>query len=314
MAGELDRDADATRGAATRSTTIPRTRLTRSRSRIPETYARRLYRRATSRQRALPDFVIVGAPRCGTTSLFNYLIQHPLCVPPALKELNFVHSDHNFGRGASWYRSWFPRVRELEAVGQAHGRARAITGEGTPNYLAHPEAPTRLRSVVPDAKLLVLLRNPADRAWSHYRWRGQRGGGDPLSFADALAAEPERLPDGFAMMADPQRQKWFIDHSYATRGRYADQLQWWYATFPTDQILVLRSEDLYATPAEVFARVCDYLDLPPVDVEVPFSQHTRAVDAGPADPEARAWLADYFGEPNARLLEMTGGAVGWPDP
>ena len=97
-------------------------------------------------------------------------------------------------------------------------------------------------------------------------------------------------------------------------GRYADQLEWWYAAFPAEQILVLRSEDLYAAPAEVFARVCDYLDLPTADVDVPFAQHNRAVDAGPADPEARAWLADYFREPNARLFEMTGGAVSWPDP
>ncbi len=273
-------------------------------------YVTRGLAQATSSQRALPDFVIFGASRCGTTSLFEYLIQHPLVVGPATKEINFAQSVHNYRRGAKWYRSWFPRTSALVAAGRANGRERAITGEGTPNYIAHPRAAARLHDVVPEARLILLLRNPVDRAWSQYRWTCQRGD-ETLSFAEAVRCESERLPDGFSMMEDPRTRNEFVNHSYLIRGRYADQLPWLFEVYPREQILILRSEDLYSDPRGVYDRVCDHLDLPHYD-GVEFGQHNAGTKLGPVDADELGWLADYFSEPNERLRQLTDGAITWP--
>ncbi len=293
-----------------RSEAGPTARHATSTSARAAAYASRGYALATSGQRALPDFVIFGAARCGTTSLFEYVVQHPLVVGPKMKELNFAQSVHNFDRGAKWYRSWFPRTSALQAAGRAHGRERALTGEGTPNYFAHPLAAARLRSVVPDAKLLLILRNPVERTWSHWRW-ARRQGKEDLSFAEAIEREHDRLPDGFAMMEDPKRTEYFVNHSFLTRSRYADQLPWWFEAYPREQILILRSEDLYSDPVELFARVCDFLDLPRYDDEA-FGQHNAGTALGPVDDDLVPWLTDYFAEPNERLRQLTDGAITWP--
>src|SRR3954447_18864580 len=98
--------------------------------------ALRAERLATAGRRGLPDFVIIGAPKCGTTSLFTYLAAHPLVLPSTTKEVHFVDRERNFARGERWYRSWFPRRSALVKAGAAHGSDRAVCGEATPNYLA----------------------------------------------------------------------------------------------------------------------------------------------------------------------------------
>ena len=224
--------------------------------------ATRLGRRATASWRAVPDFVVAGAAKCGTTSLYRYLVDHPLVLPAQIKEVHFVDRQHNFDKGEAWYRSWFPTRAALRSAADAHHAERAICGESTPNYLAHPEAAARLHAVVPDGRVILLLREPVDRAWSQYRWQ-QRWGGETLSFADAVRAEADRTGDGFAMMgADRQTRNRFITHGYLARSRYADQLEWWFDAFPREQLLVLRSEDLFADPAATLERTCAFLGLP----------------------------------------------------
>src|SRR4051794_17739526 len=202
--------------------------------------ASRAARMATASGRALPDFVIIGAAKCGTTSLYSYLCGHPLVLQATTKEVHFVDRERNFARGERWYRAWFPPVSTLERTARDHGADRAICGEATPNYLSHPDAADRLHGVVPGAKLIVLLREPGERAWSQFRW-STRWSDESLDFLDALAAEPRRLRDGFAMMRTSEERDRFITYSYAMRGRYADQLEWWLARYPAEQLLILRS-------------------------------------------------------------------------
>jgi hypothetical protein len=256
----------------------------------------------------LPDFVILGGPRCGTSSLFHYLLSHSDVVGPPKKELHFVDLEHNVRRGARWYRSWFPTRAELEAAAPHGPGGRALTGEGTPNYLAHPDAPARLRAVVPDARLIVVMRNPIDRAWSQYRWSRQADR-ETLTFEAALRVEAERLPGGFDMMRDPRQRERFVTYSYLTRGLYAEQLTRWFDVFPREQFVLLRSEDLYEDPGPACARVCAHLGLSVPAVALP---HANAgVDQGAVDPVARAWMAERLVEPNERLSELTEGTITW---
>jgi hypothetical protein len=260
----------------------------------------RLYRLATSRARSLPDFVVIGAQRAGSTSLFDYLGRHPRVVPPSHKEIHFF--DQNFFRGERWYRSHFPPALRVRAVS---GR----TGEASPYYLFHPEAPARAHATVPDARLVVLLRNPVDRAYSHYQL-AVRGGHEQLPFDEAVKRESERLAGEAEKLADPTHKSAAHRHlSYVARGLYAEQLERWLAFFPREQLLVLRSEDLFANPEAVFAETVAFLGLPPVELEDYPHRNPGGYENLPA--ETREWLEDYFREPNRRLYELLGRDFGW---
>lgn len=245
-----------------------------------------------------PDFVIAGTQRGGTTSLHAYLRGHPNIATPAKKEIHFLTD--RFERGAEWYIGQFPRdVPD-----------GTLVGEATPYALFHPRAPQRLYDVAPDARIIVLLRNPVDRAYSHYLHERARGH-EPLSFEDALAAEPERLhcleerlASGDLLASDMHKRA-----SYVARGRYARQLERWLKVFPRDQLHILRSEDLYANPADVTKHVTDFLGLPPLQGDA-FSTH-NATAGPPMREETRKYLEREFAADNAHLAEILGWEPRW---
>lgn len=247
--------------------------------------------------RQLPDFVIAGAQRCGTTSLFNYLSAHPAITPPVAKEVQFF-SD-NYTRGERWYRSNFPM--------------RGATFDATPYYLFHPLAAERAAATVPDAKVVVLLRNPADRAYSHYRHSVERGH-ETLSFEDALRAEPARLlGEAERIVAEPgYRSTAHRVFSYAARGRYASQVRAWRDRFGAERVLVLRSEDLYEDPAAQYGVVIDFLGLRPASPPT-FIVHARSrPEAGDAAVSAsRARLLAEFAADIAELEALLGRRMYW---
>lgn len=245
-----------------------------------------------------PDFAIIGTQRGGTTSLHAYLNTHPDILTPAKKEIHYLTDRH--ARGVDWYIGQFP----------SHVPAGTLVGEATPYALFHPLAPQRLREVAPSAKIVVLLRNPVDRAYSHYLHERNRGHED-LSFEDALAAEPERLrgleeqlASGELLASDTHKRA-----SYLARGRYAVQLERWLAVFPREQMLILRSEDLYDNPAEATRRVTGFLDLPPLTFEG-FTPH-NATSGPPIAIETRKQLARQFASENARLADLLGWNSSW---
>jgi hypothetical protein len=235
-----------------------------------------------------PDFVIVGTQRGGTTSLYAYLSAHPQVAPAAMKETHYLTD--RFVRGLDWYLSLFPPALP----------PGAITGEATPYALFHPLAAARLRSVAPAARVIMLLRNPIDRAYSHFAMERARGD-EGLDFAAALDAEPSRLGgEEDRLVADPAYVSRAHKHySYVARGEYWRQLQRWREAVPPDQLLVLRSEDLYRRPAAIFARVATFLGID-ASVDVPFTAHNRS-EAPPVDPAQRRQLAAHFAPHNARL-------------
>ena len=180
------------------------------------------FRTITRNARALPDFLLIGGQRCGSTSLYTTLCGHPQVLAGAHKEPHFF--DNNHLRGEHFYRRLFPL--------RAHLRARrAITGEATTHYLSHPAVPGRVAAMLPDVRLIAILRDPVERAYSHYQL-AHRNGREPLSFEQALAAEPERLAGEEArLLSDPAyRGEAYGVQSYRTRGLYLEQLERWWAS------------------------------------------------------------------------------------
>jgi hypothetical protein len=268
------------------------------------------HRRVTSRARALPDFLIIGAQKCGTSSLYNLLVEHPALLEPLRKEVHFF--DRNFERGPGWYRAHFPLRSHLQEVGRALG-VRALTGEGSPYYLFHPRVPGRVAGLVPGAKLIALLRDPVSRAYSHYQHVVRRWPHKP-SFAEALAREERELQEEQERMLahDDYQSRRHMRFSFLARGLYAEQLEAWYAHFPRERLLVLKAEDFFADVRGTVRQVVDFLGLPTGDWE---PEKLEASNVGsykePLDPELRARLRVYFAPHNARLYELLGRDFGW---
>ena len=230
---------------------------------------------------SLPDFVIIGAQRCGTTAFYDLLTKHPHVEPAAIRELHYFDRPDRFDKGAEWYRRCFPPPR------WKNGR-RSITGEKTPYYLFHPHVPQRMAEVIPRARLIVMLRNPVDRAYSHYQHDLSLKRKHPGTFEEVI----ERR-----------------DSSYLPRGIYVDQLLRWYEYFSKEQMLVLKSEDFFGRTTETLRQVEDFLGLSHQQLVLPARKSSDRYQ--PMDPATRRRLEAYFGPHNQRLYEYLGVDFGW---
>ena len=270
------------------------------------------YGERTSDQRPLPDFLIIGTKRGGTTSLWRYLIQHPL-VPrlwPAWNTKTSHYFEENFGRGEAWYRSHFPTAKQRGALQRKHGAPPRV-GEAAPLYMFHPLAAQRVAELMPRARIIVLLRDPVERAYSH--WKERRGQGvEPLSFADALAAEENRTAGERArMIVDPHYFSTAYDwYSYRERGQYLDHLYPWLDRFDPAQLLFLPSETFYGSPASSYAKVLEFVGLPPF--EPPGYEVHNGRPSGGMEPAVREWLTKHYAPHNAALAEQLGMTFDWP--
>jgi Sulfotransferase domain len=254
---------------------------------------------ATSAIRPLPGFLVIGAQKAGTTALYAYLRQHPAITGPSWKEVSFF--DRHYARGEAWYRGNFPN--SLRTRGD-------LVGEASPSYLFHPLGPERVAGLVPEARLIALVRNPVDRAYSHYQHEVALDR-EPLSFEDALAAEDERLRgEEDRMLADPAyfSHAWW-NYTYRARGLYAAQLERWLAVFPREQLLIVPTDDLAADPGATYARVLEFLGAAPHRLGAYPRVFERQYE--PMAPETRAKLAGEFAEPNRRLYELVGRNLAW---
>ncbi len=248
----------------------------------------------------LPDFVIIGAAKGGTHSLYHLLSQHPNVERAVSKELRYF-SKH-FDKGVEWYRSRFPSPRWKD------GR-RSITGEATPMYLFDPPVPERMAEVVPRARLIALLRNPVDRAYSHYQHR-VRDTRETRSFEEALEAEKGRLPGKQDGASEPRAGADRPPFEYLKRGVYVDQLVRWSTFFDDEQMLVLKSEDFFEGELETLKLVLDFLDLPDWEPEASEVRNKGHYERK-MDPGTRQRLEDYFEPHNRRLYEYLGVDFGW---
>jgi hypothetical protein len=280
-----------------------------------KTYSRQFFRTygmATGALRPMPDYIIIGTKRGGTTALYRYLLQHPAVLPtfPSFQTLKGVHFfDEHFGKGFRWYRSHFPST-PYRALQERARQQRLVIGEASPNYLFHPLAAARVAESMPHVKVIALLRNPVDRAYSHYRDEVKLGV-EPLSFEEAVDREPVRLAGELERaVTKPLYYSDTLDrYSYLARGLYLRQLEAWMQAIPAKRLLILRSEELLSDPRSIHAAVLEFLDLPVILLEE-YSRHNSR-PGSQMSPSTRRRLAEYFRPHNRDLYERLGRDFCW---
>jgi len=268
-------------------------------------------RRPGYRSRMLPGFLIAGAARCGTTSMFEALSQHPAVFNAALlpwtKEVHYF--DNNYDRGLAWYQCHFPPTARARLSARRAGTA-PVAFESGPSYMFHPLAPERINRDLPGVKLLVLLRDPVERAYSAHANRVSSGC-ENEPFARALELEDARLEGEVErMLADPVYVSHsYRHHAYRTRGQYADQLERLERIFGRDRIHVIDSGDFFADPGPVYDQVLDFLGLPRRGHPL-FGRHNARPRS--AMPETvRAALEEHFRPYDERLTAWLGHEPSW---
>jgi hypothetical protein len=273
----------------------------------------RQYGEVTADFRPGPDFVIIGSKRGGSTSLYNYVLEHPSIRPlfPGRIHLKGVHYyDSNYDRGLRWYRSHFPLRAGGRYVVQP-GVTPAITGEASPYYLFHPLAAERLARDFPDVRIIVALRDPVERAYSHFKERTHHGG-ETLSFEAALEAEEDRLRgEAERIVAEPgYRSAEHENHSYLAQGRYLDMLPRWFGLFPRSQFHIMASEDLYAEPERHVNEAWKFLGLAPGQLRSRVRHNY--LPAPDIQPQTRQRLQELLADHNRGLEDLLGRSLPWP--
>lgn len=233
---------------------------------------------ATGRWRVLPQFLVVGAQRCGTTSLHRALAAHPqVATPMAHKGVHYF--DTAFTHSLDWYRGHFPTRAAL----RRRGPGPFLAFESSPYYMFHPAVPDRIAATLPDVRAVAVLRDPVERAYSQYAHELARGFEDLPTFEEALEREPERLRgEEERLLEDPGYTSPAHQHQgYAARSEYGVQLERLHAALGEDRVLVLDFEDLAGDPGAALPAVQEFLGLTP----------HPAVTMGHHNPRPRSRLA-----------------------
>ena len=257
----------------------------------------------TASSRVLPDFIIIGTARSGTTSLFYNICEHSCVIPAAYDEIGFF--DSNYHLGINWYRSMFPTKKHMEKVKK--NTEFAITGEDTPFYIWSPTVAKRILKIIPNVKLIVLFRNPVDRAYSNYHL-GVRAGSENLSFEDAIQSELDRLKNS-EIESDDDVKKYTIPRSYIAKGFYSDQLKIWLKLFKSEQLFITSTEDFESNTENILNKIYDFLEIPQINLKN-LEKH-KVASYPPMKDETRKFLVDLYKIHNEELFRMISKEFDW---
>jgi hypothetical protein len=263
------------------------------------------FRQATGRGRVLPDFIIIGAQKAGTTSLFQYLSEHPQLFESFKKEVHFFDGGSNprfdaYDRGPLWYQAHFPLRRRMAS--------NYKTFEASPLYLFHPLVAERLHRLLPRVKLIALLRHPTERAISHY-FHEQRKGREKLPILQAMQAEQERLSK--ALGQQDFRDPAFRHFSYKQRGLYEQQLRRYLQYFSPEQLLVLGSEKFFADPHTAMRQVLEFVGVDAGFEAKQLKPRNVSKNRQQVDAEVYDYLDAYFAPHYRSLYDLVGQDFGW---
>jgi len=275
-------------------------------------FGSRNYGRLTAHRRMLPQFLICGGQRCGTTSLYRALSTHPAVIKAVLHK-GVHYFDVGYDRGMRWYRGHFPLHRRAEQVAEAVG-VPVQTFESSPYYMYHPHAMARIAGDLPDVKIVVLVRDPVERAYSQHAHEVARGFESESEFAVALALEPIRLRGvREQLVANPSFYNFSHQHhAYRARGEYIEYLEPMARLLGRERIHVVDSDLFFAAPERTYDGVLDFLGLPRVAGYPPFEKH-NARPRGGLDLALREDLAEHFASYDARLARWLGHRLSWMD-
>ena len=256
----------------------------------------------------LPNFILFGVSRSGTTSLYQYLSQHPNIEPCAVKETRFF--DMYYERGINWYRMNYPSVWQKFVFTKLKNK-KFITGEASGAYIENPHTPKRIHDLDPNIKLILLVRNPVDRAFSHYI-RKMKNGSEKLSFEESIEQEKSRIQGEQDKMEKNEKYYSSIFHSlgYLTKGLYAIPLKNWLKYFSMKQILVLENGEFLHDPEKVYNRAIEFLGLPKWKLPEykKFSKQRLSIEM---DPKTREKLLDYCKPFNEEFYSLIGKKFDW---
>lgn len=265
-------------------------------------YAALGFRQLTCRFRRLPDFMIIGAQKSGTTAMFSFLAQHPQL---AVNKLTSVHYfDLNYSKSLCFYKRNFP----LKWFSK-----NKLVGEYTPFYVFHPLAVERIGKDFPHMKLIILMRNPVDRAYSHYNMKCERGE-ETETFEKALELEESRTAGEVEKIKQDHKYiSWsYRAFTYKERGIYADQVERVYRYFPKDQVLILQSEQYFKNHLESIKQIYDFLGISYFEPQNLNVRNKREYPK-PMSEETRNALNSYFFDHNERLFKLIGKRFSWND-
>jgi hypothetical protein len=265
--------------------------------------------RLSSAARVLPGFLLTGGQRCGTTSMYRALSAHPAVLKPVLHK-GVHYFDTGYDHGLAWYRGHFPLRATARRVEQRTG-VRPLAFESAPYYLCHPLAAERIAGDLPGVRLIILLRDPVERAYSAHAHELARGFETEESFERALELEEERLAGEVEkIIADPSYHSHSHQHyAYLDRGRYIDYLLRLEKLFGRDRLHVVDSHEFFATPEPVYDTVLEFLGLPQRGYP-PFKRH-NARQRSPLPDPLRKRLTDHFEPYDARLADWLGHPPSW---
>jgi len=267
------------------------------------------YRGITASLRTLPDFIIIGGQKCGTTTLYDYLIQHPSVISAARKEVHFFDNDYHYAMGLKRYRVQFPTNSYKNKIKKRYNN-QGITGEASPNYLSHPLVPKRIFESIPLVKLIVILRNPVDRAYSEYHMN-RRKNWENNSFEEAIAYEQKTLNGKYENGKWDMKYRTYNDKRwpYLIRGIYVEHFRRWLDVFRKTQLFILNTEDFKKNYSKTMKSCFQFLGVS--DYKVKEMDEKNVGEYIPMKLETREFLIDYFKPHNERLYKFLNMKFDW---
>ncbi len=263
-----------------------------------------LWRVVTGPVRVLPDFIIIGAGKCGTSSLYNYLVQHPNIYSAKIKEINYF-----IRRWTKWYRPNFPTIFQKFYV-KKFLKEPFLTGEASPFYLLHPDVPKKVHEKIPKVKLIILLRNPIERAFSQYnQW--EKTDFENLSFEEAIKSEKIKTSYDWRNYTDEESSDSRINvkYSYLEGGLYYEQIKRWLDVFPRNQILILKAEDFFSYPSKISSQVFEFLGVSSYEIDSAKKFNVGKYDH--IEPDTEKFLKSFFEPHNQKLFGLLGEDFHW---
>ncbi len=262
------------------------------------------YAKLSSDFHSLPDFLIIGAAKSGTSSLYEYLNNHPSILPCVVKEPNYFTAYYN--RGLAWYKSCFP----FKAKRVFCPERKFLTGEATSRYYWYPFAAERVKQILPTCKIIILLRNPVERSYSHYKMQ-YKNGIVTQTFEQQILDEPKRLEGEWEKMLNDKNyfSSEFNSYGYLTKSLYINYIKKWFELFLKRQILVIKSEDFFSNPEKITNQTLEFLELSPLKLKK-YEIMRKGLD-DKLNSETRKQLIEYFKPYNQKLYDFLDHDFEW---
>lgn len=263
------------------------------------------FRGITSPLRVLPDFIIIGAMKSGTTSLYYNISQHSNIYEAAYDEIGFF--DDNFDLGLLWYKSMFPSIFKKKI--SKFKNKEFLTGEDTPFYFWKENAVNRIQKILPNVKLILILRNPIDRAYSNYTDKINRGT-ETTEFDEVVKNEIAFIQNKSSKLKKNNLLTDIItEPAYLAKGIYVKQLELWTKKFPLEQIHILSTEKMAKDPFKTLENVFEFLEISKESIKIP--ELRKKKEYSPMNSETRKLLIEFFKPYNEELYKMINQRFEW---